>query len=405
MGASSATADRRPRRVALGLLLFTVATVALFALLARYLRYVVRLYGYDIENELLQWSLYAALMASAVYGLMLLFEHAVPAGVHGLRRIERRLRAAFWIGCAVSTAVALHQARFGAAAFANYLLVGLLSVFGAALWRTGRVWGWIEVIAPPTPEVIAEVEDAHAAVPPATQAWDRAKRVLDALAAAAILIVSLPISIPLLALLWLQDPGPPLVAKVAVKRRGRSFRQLKLRTMIKDAEGATGPVPASPEDARVTPLGGLLRRMHVDELPQMINVVLGDMSLVGPRPERTVFVRRHVNSIQNYALRHAVRPGLAGLAQVYGDYYSTPREKLLYDLLYIGRRGPMLDMKLFGAALMLAFFGMVPRSRGRRRAGAAGQALYRRQERRFRRAYEALRGESPDGGTEGSDGG
>ena len=217
------------------------------------------------------------------------------------------------------------------------------------------------------------------------------KRVVDAVVALTIIIVSLPISLPLVVILWLQDPGPILVAKVAVKHGGKSFRQLKLRTMIKDAEHDTGPVPAAPDDARVTPLGGLLRRTHIDELPQMLNMLVGDMSLVGPRPERTVFVARHVERIPGYVERHAVRPGLAGLAQVYGDYYSTPSEKLRYDRLYIRRRGPLLDLKLFASALMLAFLGVAPRSRRRRRTGG----LYRRQERRFQRAYSALRGEGP----------
>ena len=173
---------------------------------------------------------------------------------------------------------------------------------------------------------------------------------------------------------------------------GRSFHQLKLRSMIKDAEGATGPVPAAPTDARVTRLGNLLRRTHIDELPQLLNIARGDMSLVGPRPERTVFVLRHLQAIPHYAERHAVRPGLAGLAQVYGDYYSTPREKLRYDRLYIQRRNLGLDSKLFGSAVLLALFGISPRRRPHRRRRDSADG------RRFRRAYEALRGEAaPDG--------
>jgi lipopolysaccharide/colanic/teichoic acid biosynthesis glycosyltransferase len=197
----------------------------------------------------------------------------------------------------------------------------------------------------------------------------------------------------------LQDPGPLLVAKVAVMRAGRSFHQLKLRTMVKDAEIDTGPVPAQPDDVRVTRLGALLRRTHIDELPQMLNIVRGDMSFVGPRPERTVFVARHLKGIRDYAKRHAVRPGLAGLAQVYGDYYSTPAQKLRYDLVYIRRRSLGLDVQLFGAAVLIALFGVYPGGRRQRRLHR--QRRYERQ--RWRRAYEALRGERAPERDEGDD--
>jgi len=192
-------------------------------------------------------------------------------------------------------------------------------------------------------------------------------------------------------IIWLQDPGPLLVAKVAVTRGGGSFRQLKLRTMIKNAEQSTGAIPAAPGDARVTRLGRLLRRTHIDELPQIFNILLGQMSLVGPRPDRTIFACRNLRTLPRYAQRHTVRPGLAGLAQVYGDYYSVPREKLRYDLLYIRRRSFMLDLKLLLSATLLALFGAGPAmSRGRRAFTEA------RQESRWRRAYEALHGGEPD---------
>jgi lipopolysaccharide/colanic/teichoic acid biosynthesis glycosyltransferase len=187
--------------------------------------------------------------------------------------------------------------------------------------------------------------------------------------------------------IWLQDPGPLLLAKVVVTRGGKSFRQLKLRSMIKDAEQATGAIPAALDDQRITPFGQVLRRTHIDELPQMINIALGQMSLVGPRPERTVFVHRHIATIPGYIKRHAVRPGLAGMAAVYGDYYSTPREKLRYDLLYIRRRSLGLDVKLLAIATMIGLVGVWPgMNRGRRRFTG------RRQEERWQRAYEALHG-------------
>ncbi len=381
----------RSRRYAFGLLIYAVATVTLFVVISRNLDRIRPLYGYDIENTAVQYCLYGLIfVAATIVGDAALTRLRLPrlGSLRPLRRRESQLRLIFLGAAALALAVAVFQSRYGAAKFVSYFGVGTLAAFATCLWLTKRRWGFVELVAAPTPGEVDAVLWAHSGVALADLPWDRAKRAVDAVVALSIIIVSLPISLPLVIVLWLQDPGPILVAKVAVKRGGQSFNQLKLRTMIKDAEHDTGPVPAAPDDARVTPLGGLLRRTHIDELPQMFNMLVGDMSLVGPRPERTVFVARHIQRIPGYAERHAVRPGLAGLAQVFGDYYSTPSEKLRYDRLYIRRRGPLLDLKLFGAALLLAFLGIAPSARRRRRT----EGLYRRQERRFQRAYSALRG-------------
>lgn len=371
----------RRERFALGMAAYALLTLAAFAIFLRYIDRIRQLYGYDIQNSALQFGLLFAIYLIATTAALLVTMR-LPVRL----RTENRLRAAFLAGATLTVIVAWYQSRYGAITFVNYLVVGALGSFAAVALATMRRYGLVEVIARPSADVVEAVRRAHAAVPLARGAFDRAKRVVDGLLAMLIVVVSLPITLPLVMALWLQDPGPLLVAKVAVKRGGASFRQLKLRTMVKDAERATGPVPASPDDRRVTWLGGLLRRTHVDELPQMLNIAWGDMSLVGPRPERTVFVQRHLAAVPGYALRHAVRPGLAGLAQVFGDYYSTPREKLRYDLLYIRRRGFGLDARLFGAALMLAFLGRAPRRHGRVRGRAHGAD-------RFDRAYRALRGE------------
>ncbi len=316
-------------------------------------------------------------------------------------REEARLRAAFLVGGTLSLVFAIYQARFGTGLSLGYFSFGLLGTFAALLWATYRRWGLVEVVARPTPDVLRAVLAAHADVRLANTGGDKLKRLLELALSVVILIVSLPISVPLAMLVWLQDPGPLLVAKVAVRQGGRSFNQLKLRSMVKNAEGATGPVPASPDDLRVTRLGSLLRRTHIDELPQMINIALGQMSLVGPRPERTVFVQNHLRSIPRYRFRHAVRPGLAGLAQVYGDYYSTPREKLHYDLLYIRERSLALDARLFGAAVLMALFGIPPARRHRRRE----RRRQGHERDNWRRAYRALRGEAAPGGEEEGRGG
>lgn len=382
-------------RVGLALLAYAALTVVVFRLVFRYMIRLARLYGYDIENIWLQYGLVCLIFVVFV----LVVDRAaglLPPRLQ-LRR-ENRLRLALLGGLTLAAIVAAYQSRFpvdpeiGIDKGITYLIAGALGSYAGALAATWRTYGLVEVIAPPPPDVVRAVAAAHAGVPPARRPWDRAKRLFDAAIALVILFVSLPISIPLTMVLWWQDPGPLLVAKVAVRQAGRSFRQLKLRTMVKNAEAATGPVPASPTDARVTRLGGLLRRTHIDELPQMVNIALGQMSLVGPRPERTVFVARHLDHVPGYAARHAVPPGLAGMAQVYGDYYSTPREKLRYDQLYIRKRGPALDLHLFFTAVALAFLGVRPGARHRRRE----RLRQREQARRYGRAYEALRGESVD---------
>lgn len=364
-------------------LVYGVLTVLTFLVLRRYMIYLARYWDYDIRNAALQWSLYFGILVFATlaaYGALRLMR--LPLTREGV------LRTAFAAGVTLSAIIAWYQSQHGMAKLVNYFTVGTLGSFAAALIATRRELGLVEVIARPAPEVLVEVEGRHRGLALAATPGDRLKRGLDFAISLAIVVVSLPISILLALAVWLQDPGPLLVAKVAVKRGGRSFNQLKLRSMVKNAEGRTGPVPASPSDARVTRLGNLLRRSHVDELPQMLNILRGEMSLVGPRPERTVFVQRHLATIPRYRERHAVRPGLAGLAQVYGDYYSTPREKLGYDLLYIRRRSLWLDLRLFGAAVVLALSGVPPRRRrGGRSLGGA--------ELRWQRAYRALRGEAP----------
>ncbi len=395
---------QRPRRFALGLLLYFLLTVATFWLVYRYAIRVAALYGYDIQQKWLQFGLYFLIYLTLAFGLGLLLRTTVGTFGQLLRREagpsgETLLRLTFLVAVTLDAVVALYQARFGNTVGLNYFLVGGLGSFAGVLAISHRWYGLIEVISAPSAEVRQAVEQGHRGLAIKSSGWDRVKRGLDAALALVVILISLPISVPLAVLSWLSDPGPLLVAKVAVKRGGKSFQQLKLRTMVKGAERDTGPVPAAPLDARVTRLGSLLRRTHIDELPQMLNIARGDMSLVGPRPERTVFVRRHLLAIPGYARRHAVRPGLAGLAQVCGDYYSTPREKLAYDLLYVRRRGLRLDAWLLATAVLMALFGIQPKRRTARRRAAQASELDR-----WRRAWEALRGDSAPALAGSSDG-
>jgi lipopolysaccharide/colanic/teichoic acid biosynthesis glycosyltransferase len=142
------------------------------------------------------------------------------------------------------------------------------------------------------------------------------------------------------------SPGPLFFRQRRVGKGGEPFNIIKFRSMIPDAERDVGAVWASPNDARVTPGGKILRRTHLDELPQVINVLRGEMSLVGPRPERPEFVDQLSSVIQSFGDRHVVRPGITGWAQVQQDHSSsveTAREKLEYDLHYVRHAGMRLD--------------------------------------------------------------
>jgi exopolysaccharide biosynthesis polyprenyl glycosylphosphotransferase len=175
------------------------------------------------------------------------------------------------------------------------------------------------------------------------------KRLLDMLLAAAGLL-PVALLLPLLALLiYLDSPGSIFYSQERTGLNGRSFRILKLRTMIPDAEKQTGAVFAQQNDARVTRVGRFLRRTRLDELPQLWNVLKGDMSLVGPRPERPQHVARLQAKIPFYRTRHIIRPGLTGWAQVryhYGANDDDARIKLQYDLYYIRHRSLLLDFKI-----------------------------------------------------------
>ena len=156
--------------------------------------------------------------------------------------------------------------------------------------------------------------------------------------------VALWIAIPLA--IWLADRGPIFYIQERAGLNGRTFRAIKFRTMIPNAESATGPVWASANDPRTTKIGRILRRLHLDELPQVINVLKGEMSLVGPRPERPDLAEQFTQENPGFALRLRVRPGIAGLAQVRGTYFLKPHCKLRYDNLYIENMCVLMDAKL-----------------------------------------------------------
>ncbi|HET9314775.1 MAG TPA: exopolysaccharide biosynthesis polyprenyl glycosylphosphotransferase, partial [Vicinamibacteria bacterium] len=183
------------------------------------------------------------------------------------------------------------------------------------------------------------------------------KRVMDmALGGVALLFLS-PVFLAIaLAIKLRGGRGPVFYCQERVSVDGKAFQMWKFRSMRHDAERETGPVWAQAEDPRRTPIGIWLRRYNLDELPQLINVVLGDMSLVGPRPERPPFVRQFKERIPQYMLRHRVKSGITGWAQVNGWRGNSSIEKRIeYDLYYIENWSLLLDVKILILTLFRGF--------------------------------------------------
>jgi len=188
------------------------------------------------------------------------------------------------------------------------------------------------------------------------QGWTSlVKRGMDmAISAAGLVVLTFGVPVlPLIALaIWLEDRGPVLYRQERMGLDGRPFMIWKFRSMRIDAEGTTGPVWAIKNDDRRTRLGSFLRRWSIDELPQLWNVLRGDMSLVGPRPERPTFVREFKHKVPQYMLRHRVKAGITGWAQVHGWRGNTSiRKRIQYDLYYIENWSLKLDLKILWMTL------------------------------------------------------
>ncbi|MBY8911584.1 sugar transferase [Bacillus sp. YC2] len=171
------------------------------------------------------------------------------------------------------------------------------------------------------------------------------KRFMDILFALTGLLAALPIMALFSILICLESPGPAFYKQERVGKNGRPFHLYKLRSMKIDAE-KSGAVWALKKDPRVTKVGAFIRRTRIDELPQLLNVLRGEMSLIGPRPERPVFTKQFQAEIPGFTERLAVKPGLSGWAQVNGGYDMTPREKLMFDLYYIRNLTFSLEVKI-----------------------------------------------------------
>lgn len=172
------------------------------------------------------------------------------------------------------------------------------------------------------------------------------KRGLDILLAFALLVLLSPILAAVAIIVKLSSPGPVLYSQDRVGLNGMVFKVYKFRSMVQDAEKTTGPVLAIKRDPRVTKFGQFMRTTRIDELPQLLNIIKGEMSFVGPRPERPMFVNRFEKEIPGYKERTRIRPGVTGLAQVSGTYESSAEIKLKYDLAYLANQSILLDLQI-----------------------------------------------------------
>jgi exopolysaccharide biosynthesis polyprenyl glycosylphosphotransferase len=206
----------------------------------------------------------------------------------------------------------------------------------------------------------------------------RLKHLTDVVVAFIGLVVTAPVTSLTALLIKLFSPGPVLYRQERLGRDSLPFMLLKFRTMIADAESGTGPVWAADNDPRITPIGKFLRKSRIDEIPQLINVLRGEMSLVGPRPERAIFIQKLSEKIPFYAERLLVPPGITGWAQVMAPYAASvedTRRKLQYDLYYIKHMSFFLDTFIFLKTIKTILFG-----RERKKANAKQPADLQQEE-------------------------
>ena len=181
------------------------------------------------------------------------------------------------------------------------------------------------------------------------------KRAMDIFISAIVLLILSPLMLLIAAAIKLEDGGPIFFRQKRLTRHGREFDILKFRSMVVDAEKYAGAVLATDNDPRITRVGRIIRPFRLDELPQLINILKGDMSIVGPRPERKVIADEYCKDIPEFAYRLKVRGGLTGYAQIYGKYNTSAYDKLRLDLMYIENYSLLLDIKLMILTILILF--------------------------------------------------
>jgi lipopolysaccharide/colanic/teichoic acid biosynthesis glycosyltransferase len=219
-------------------------------------------------------------------------------------------------------------------------------------------------------------------MPGLARVYPMLKQTFDFGCALALLVLTLPITAIAMVVVVLTSPGPPIYAQKRIGRGGRTFTIYKIRSMVVDSEKGTGPRWCVPGDPRITRVGQLLRATHIDELPQLWNVLRGEMSLIGPRPERPEIASHLERAIPYYGLRTLVRPGLTGLAQVQlppDTDLDSVRRKLACDIYYIQQINPWLDLRILLSTVfhVLGVPFTVPRAVLRVPSGEVVEMAYR----------------------------
>ncbi len=240
------------------------------------------------------------------------------------------------------------------------LTLGLFIFFVINLCYAGPTQGQNAIAPEPSSLVIISTGIAGWIVRFARKRFTEFKRVFDVFVASVGLVILSPLIGFAAVLIKVVSPGPIFYKQERVGLNGKLFKIYKVRTMKLDAEKETGPIWARENDPRLIKCGKLIRKSHVDEIPQLINVLKGEMSIVGPRPERPVFVNKLSKEIKDYRKRYSVKPGITGLAQVWHKYDETIKDvkkKIKYDLLYIRKMCLLTDLRILLRTIFVVAVG------------------------------------------------
>lgn len=216
------------------------------------------------------------------------------------------------------------------------------------------------------------------------------KRTADIVISLTGLVVLSPLLAATAVAVKLYDRGNILYSQVRLTQGGKRFRIYKFRSMRMDSEKDGVARLAEKNDERITPVGKVIRDHHIDELPQLFNILKGEMSMVGPRPERPEIMETYMKELPEFGQRLQVKAGLTGYAQIYGTYYSTPREKLQMDMIYLEKASLTEDLKLLAATAKILLFGeKADRSGGKNTADADSRVWKNVQHDRIRAKYKS----------------